>query len=87
MAELTIDASEITAAPGRPLTRAMPSPTSTMRPICSVPTAGVYSSTWRSSACVISLASIVSSAITVLPLCLLSNCPGQPGGMAPNPPA
>ena len=37
------------------------------------PTAGVYSSTWRSSASVISLASIVSSAISLLPLSGLSN--------------
>ena len=30
----------LTAAPGRPVTRAMPSPTSTMRPTCSVPDLG-----------------------------------------------
>ena len=60
--------SSFTAAPGRPETRAMPSPTSTMRPICSAPTSGVYSSTWRFSASVISSASMVSSAITQLPL-------------------
>ncbi len=79
-----------TAAPGSPETRAIPSPTSTMRPICSVPTAGVYSSTWRSSALVISLASIVSSAITLLPLSGPSNCalgriqpaPSRPGRSA-----
>ena len=55
-----------------PSTRAMPSPTSTIRPICSVPTAGVYSSTLRCSAAVISLASIVSSAINLLPLSVSS---------------
>ena len=60
--------SSLTAAPGRPDTRAIPSPTSTIRPICSVWTSEVYSTTWRSSAAVISLASIVSSVITLLPL-------------------
>ena len=64
--------SSFTAAPGRPETRAMPSPTSTIRPICSVPTAGVYSATLRCSAAVISLASIVSSAINLLPLSVSS---------------
>src|SRR5579883_2055956 len=59
--------SSLTAAPGSPDTRAMPSPTSTMRPTCSAVTAGVYSATWRRSASVISLASMVSSAICVHP--------------------
>ena len=55
--------SSLTAAPGRPDTRAIPSPTSTMRPTCSVATSGVYSVTCRRSAAAISSALMVSSAI------------------------
>ena len=55
----------LTAQLGRPDTRAIPSPTSTTRPICSAPTVGEYSSTWRRSAAVMSAASIVSSVIAL----------------------
>ena len=57
--------SSLTIAEGRPDTRAMPSPTSTTRPTCSAPTAGVNSVTCFRSASVISLALMVSSVITV----------------------
>ena len=66
--------SSLTRAPGSPDTRAMPSPTSTMRPTCSEPTSGVYSATCRRSASVISAASIVSSAISLLPARLDRRC-------------
>ena len=57
--------SSLTLAEGRPETRAMPSPTSTMRPTCSAPTAGLNSVTCLRSASVISVALMVSSVITV----------------------
>src|SRR5580704_4483285 len=57
----------LTAAPGKPVMRAIPSPTSTMRPTCSVPTSGVYESTCRRRAAVISSALMVNSAIGWFP--------------------
>src|SRR5579875_1670769 len=56
--------SSFTAARGSPDTRAMPSPTSTIRPICSAPTSPVNSATCRRSAWVISSALMVSSAMS-----------------------
>ena len=56
--------SSFTFADGSPDTRAMPSPTSTTRPTCSAPTAGLNSVTCLRSASVISAALMVSSVIT-----------------------
>src|SRR5215213_2738417 len=49
--------SSLTAAPGSPLTRAMPSPTSSMRPTWAISVTGSYPSRLRRSALVMSLGS------------------------------
>src|ERR687894_1877570 len=49
--------SSLTAAPGSPLTRAMPSPTSSMRPTWAISVTGSYPSRLRRSAAVMSLGS------------------------------
>src|SRR5262245_10170306 len=56
----------LTAVPGRPATRAMPSPTSSTRPICACSTEGWNVSTCLRSAAAISSALMVSSAISDL---------------------
>src|SRR5919108_4966062 len=62
--------SSFAITPGRPRTRAMPSPVCSTRPTSSRPTSGLKSFTWRRSASVISFGSNVSSAIR-LPSSLL----------------
>ena len=56
--------SSLTPMLGSPDTRAIPSPTSAMRPTCSARTSEVYSDTWRCSAAVMSSALIVSSGMS-----------------------
>ena len=78
----------LTVAPGRPVTRAMPSPTSVMRPTCSASVAAVKSLRFRASAAAMSSALIVSSGIGEGPLLvrLVRNRHGRIGRRVPSRP-
>src|SRR4051794_27095309 len=62
--------SSLTAVRGRPLMRAMPSPTSTMRPTCCFSTSGRKPSRWRRRTLVISSA-LMLSVVSVICVSLL----------------
>ena len=78
----------LTVAPGSPVTRAMPSPTSVMRPTCSASVAVVKSLRLRASAAAMSSALIVSSGIGGGPLLvrLVRNRHGRIGRRVPSRP-